>query len=53
MSRRTTWSLHWTGPNDDELEPDGTTLKRPLPGERWPFGPPVAHEDCCGLHFTN
>lgn len=41
---------HWTGPEEGDREPDGVTLKRPVPGERWPYGPPEAHEDCCGLH---
>jgi hypothetical protein len=52
MSRRdsTTWTTHWTGPDEEELEVDGTTLKRPVSGDRWPFGPREAHEDCCNLH---
>lgn len=54
MSRResTTWTTYWTGPDDDELEADGVTLKRPVPGERWPFGPRSAHEKSCNLHPT-
>jgi len=39
----------WTGPRAEDLQPDGQTLKAPVPGERWPYGPPEAHQDCCGL----
>lgn len=40
----------WTGPLDSDLRADGTTLRESVPPERWPFGPPEAHEDCCVLH---
>lgn len=39
----------WTGPRDDELAPDGTTLTRVVPPARWPFGPPEFHQDGCIL----
>lgn len=39
----------WTGPREDDLGPDGVTLLRPVPGERWPYGPPSFHEACCRL----
>jgi hypothetical protein len=32
---------------------DGQTIRPealPLPPERWPYGEPSAHEDCCLLH---
>lgn len=38
----------WTGPNEDEVNALGE-LKAPVPPERWPYGPPVAHQDCCVL----
>lgn len=40
----------WTGPHDADLADDGTTLRAPVPPERWPFGPPDAHEDACALY---
>lgn len=40
----------WTGPDDGDVQADGQTLKVPVPGDRWPYGPPEAHEDACGLH---
>lgn len=39
----------WTGPRPNEIDAVGT-LKRPVPPERWPYGLPEAHEDCCNLH---
>lgn len=39
----------WTGPHEDDLDTDGTLL-RPVPPERWPYGLPEHHEDCCVLH---
>lgn len=43
--------MRWTGPLDGDLEGDGQTLKAPVPPERWPYGEPEAHEDCCLLQF--
>ena len=40
----------WTGPRETDLAADGVTLLRPVPPERWPFGEPDAHQDCCSLH---
>ena len=42
--------VRWKGSRDDELTPDRTKLLRPVPPERWPFGPPSTHEACCLLH---
>jgi len=41
----------WTGPHRTDCEP-GTTdhLLAPVPGARWPYGPPPRHEAGCGLH---
>lgn len=40
----------WTGPLEgDTTEPRGEVLVRPVPPERWPYGPPAFHEDCCHL----
>jgi hypothetical protein len=39
----------WTGPRVDEVAPSGMLLGR-VPGERWPHGPPSAHEERCNLH---
>lgn len=38
----------WTGPREGEITPTGLLYGR-LPGERWPYGPPSAHEGCCNL----
>lgn len=40
---------NWTGPRDGETDAEGRLL-RSVPPERWPYGPPEAHEDCCTLH---
>lgn len=40
----------WTGPRETDLEPGGWKLIRPVPPERWPFGPPEEHDRCCNLH---
>lgn len=41
----------WTGPRDDDWENGSQMkLKAPVPPERWPYGPPTAHEDICTLH---
>jgi HB1, ASXL, restriction endonuclease HTH domain len=42
-------SLTWTGPRADEAAPSGMLLGR-VPGDRWPHGPPSAHEARCNLH---
>jgi hypothetical protein len=39
----------WTGPQEDEIDNFGT-LSHVVPSERWPYGPPEDHDDCCGLH---
>jgi len=41
--------VRWTGPREDEVDCMGT-LRAPVPPERWPYGPPRDHDDCCGLH---
>jgi HB1, ASXL, restriction endonuclease HTH domain len=38
----------WTGPRADEVAPSGMLLGR-VPGDRWPHGPPSAHEARCNL----
>jgi len=38
----------WTGPRPDEVAPSGMLLGR-VPGDRWPHGPPDAHETACNL----
>jgi hypothetical protein len=38
----------WIGPRPDEVAPSGMLLGR-VPGERWPYGPPSAHESGCNL----
>ena len=41
----------WTGPTEPgDLDEDEETLARLVPPERWPYGPPSAHEDVCLLH---
>jgi hypothetical protein len=42
--------MHWTGPLEDDWEVRRDRLRHPVPPERWPFGPPEAHEDVCLLH---
>jgi hypothetical protein len=43
--------MDWRGPREEDLtQPDGDVLKAPVPGERWPYGPPTWHQDCCTLH---
>lgn len=32
------------------MSPDGTTLARAVPPERWPFCYPGDHQECCTLH---
>ena len=38
----------WTGPHAGETAPSGMLFGR-VPGERWPYGPPSAHEPRCNL----
>ena len=44
------FSLSWSGPDEEDLEPDSDRLLRPVPGHRWPYGPPYCHEESCRLH---
>ena len=44
-----TGRVGWTGPNEDEIDSHYKLLKV-VPPERWPWGPPDAHEDACLLH---
>ena len=46
-------ALSWIGPREGDLKPDGASLRGPVPPERWPYGPPSAHEDCCRLHAVH
>jgi hypothetical protein len=41
-------AIAWTGPRADEVAPSGMLLAR-VPGDRWPYGPPSAHEARCNL----
>lgn len=41
--------LRWTGPRDSDLDQSMMKLRKPVPPERWPFGPPSFHEDACKL----
>lgn len=47
-SAEVTEMLAWTGPREGETAPSGMLYGR-VPSERWPYGPPSAHEDCCNL----
>jgi hypothetical protein len=38
----------WTGPREGEITSTGLLYGR-LPGERWPYGPPSAHDPVCNL----
>lgn len=41
----------WTGPlESDWASHSHTSLRSPVPPERWPYGPPDHHEACCDLH---
>jgi hypothetical protein len=41
----------WMGPRDDEVDMAGSWRgSLPIPPDRWPYGPPDIHEDCCYLH---
>lgn len=43
----------WQGPLDSDWDSPGRTrLKQPVPMDRWPYGPPAAHEPHCHL-FDN
>jgi site-specific DNA-cytosine methylase len=41
-------NLAWTGPREGETAPSGMLYGR-VPGDRWPYGPPSAHEARCNL----
>jgi len=41
--------VRWIGPREEDLDASGVRLLRPVPPERWPYGPPEDHQDCCGL----
>ena len=38
----------WTGPLESDTDEHGKLL-HPVPFERWPYGPPESHEQCCAL----
>lgn len=41
----------WTGPLDEDWDgPGQVQLRAPVPGGRWPYGPPTHHQKCCRLH---
>ena len=41
----------WTGPQRADCEPGSRDhLLVPVPGSRWPYGPPTHHQPGCGLH---
>lgn len=41
----------WTGPQPEDWDgPGRVRLRAPVPGNRWPYGPPPYHQSCCGLH---
>jgi hypothetical protein len=42
--------MRWRGPRDEDLKADGVSLRHLVPPERWPYGPPAEHQDCCLLH---
>ena len=42
--------MRWTGPLPGDTEADGVTLKQWVPPNRWPYGPPEDHQECCNLH---
>ena len=42
--------MRWTGPRDEDwADSTETRLRAPVPPERWPYGPPDAHDDWCML----
>ena len=41
-------AFRWTGPREGETAPSGMLYGR-VPAERWPYGPPSAHEARCNL----
>ncbi len=43
--------FRWVGPNQSDLESDNS-LKKPVPPEQWPYGPPAFHESSCLLHSS-
>lgn len=40
----------WTGPRAEDWDPGQVCLRAPVPGSRWPYGPPCAHQGVCVLH---
>ena len=41
----------WTGPNAEDWDAGKhTQLRAPVPGARWPYGPPPYHQPGCILH---
>lgn len=42
--------MNWTGPGESDLNPDGVSLRGPVPPERWPFCVPSEHDRGCRLH---
>lgn len=43
--------VRWTGPAEWEIDSRYHWIAPlPIPPERWPYGPPSAHEACCLLH---
>ena len=43
-------TVQWTGPREEDLAPDGVTLRHPVPPERWPWCLPEEHDRGCKLH---
>lgn len=42
--------IQWTGPKRGDVDPMAPdVLLVPVPGDRWPYGPPVRHQDICLL----
>lgn len=42
--------MKWTGPLKSDMDRARTKLVKPVPPERWPYGPPDEHSDWCFLH---
>jgi hypothetical protein len=41
----------WTGPRPEDWDgPGEVRLREPVPGARWPYGPPPFHQEGCTLH---
>jgi len=42
--------MTWTGPLEGDLVTgEEDVLRSPVPPERWPYGPPHYHQECCIL----